>query len=249
MPYLRCSAYSLLDYYLQLCFWLIPFSIECLLYLVVKTSRPSTTSPKNCLLASSSLCLTLSRDVSRITSGFFLVFISYNYQWIFLIIYINTRGFSAYYTTVGGALLFILTIHTICQPYIKRVHNIIDTRLFANLVLINSLSFFNYYRTRGQRDIEEGTTVLPATMQLVLIYLPMVVMCVYLIMILCKNVEKCGWKKPFVNNAAFLMPGRKNRLRELIRTIIISVVPWILVMRSLLTIDLWMRILPTQVDT
>ena len=154
------------------------------------------------------------KDNFRFFSGLYFL-----YRWIILIIYMNTRGFSAYYTTVGGALLFILTIHTICQPYIKRVHNIIDTLLFANLVLINSLSFFNYYRTRGQRDIEQGKTVLPAIVQLVLIYLPMVVMCVYLIMISCKNVEKCGWKKPLVNNAIFLMPGRKNRLRQLIRTI------------------------------
>ena len=138
------------------------------------------------------------------------------YRWMVLIIYMTTRGFSAYFTAVGGAFLLILTIHTVCQPYIKRAHNIIDTLLFANLVLISSLSFFNYYRSRGQRDIERGGTILPATVQLVLIYLPLVVMCVYIVMILCKNIEKCGCKKLL---ATLPFPERKSKLRVLIRTI------------------------------
>ena len=128
----------------------------------------------------------------------------------------NTRGYSAYHTAVGGIFLLILTIHTICQPYIKRVHNIIDTLLFANLVLITSLSFFNYYRSRSQRDIQEGGTVLPAAVQLVLIYLPMVVMCAYFAMVLCKNVKKCGHKGP---RSLSTGAGQKSKLRELIRTI------------------------------
>ena len=152
------------------------------------------------------------KDNFRFFAGLYFL-----YRWTVLIIYMNTRGFSAYYTAVGGVFLLILTIHTICQPYIKRVHNIIDTLLFANLVLINSLSFFNYYRSRSQRDIDQGRTVLPATVQLVLIYLPMMVMCVYLVMILCKNVEKCGCKKPSAKTLPF--PGQKSRLRELIRII------------------------------
>jgi hypothetical protein len=152
------------------------------------------------------------KDNFRFFAGLYFL-----YRWIVLIIYMTTKGFSAYYTAVGGVFLLILTVHTICQPYIKRVHNIIDTLLFANLLLINSLSFFNYYRSRGQRDIEQGGTVLPAIVQLVLIYLPMIVMCMYIVAILCKNVEKCGCKKSL---AALPFPEQKNRkLRELIRTI------------------------------
>ena len=138
------------------------------------------------------------------------------YRWMVLIIYMTTRGFSAYFTAVGGAFLLILTVHTVCQPYIKRAHNIINTLLFANLVLISSLSFFNYYRSRSQRDIERGGTIFPATVQLVLIYLPLVVMCVYIVMILCKNIEKCGCKKSL---ATLPFPERKSKLRVLIRTI------------------------------
>lgn len=156
------------------------------------------------------------KDNFRFFAGLYFL-----YRWIVLIIYMNTRaiGFSAYYAAVGGVFLVILTVHTLCQPYIKRVHNIIDTLLFANLVLINSISFFNYYRSRSQRNIKDGGTVLPATVQLVLIYLPVVVMCVYVVMVLCKNVEKCGCNRLLASRSMLPFPGQNSKFRELIRTI------------------------------
>ena len=117
------------------------------------------------------------------------------YRWTIFLIHMNTSRFSVYYTAVGGALLLLLTLHTICQPYIKRVHNIIDALLFTNLILINSLSFFNYHTSRTPRGIEQGTTLTSSIIQLVLIYLPLVVIGAYILVRLCKSISKYGWRK------------------------------------------------------
>lgn len=108
------------------------------------------------------------KDNFRLFAGFY-----FPYRWTFLLVYIFLKDFSAYYTTVGGCLLFILTLHTICQPYIKRAHNIIDALLIAHLVINNSLSLYNYHKSHNRR-VQYGATVSPAIVQLVLIYLPLV---------------------------------------------------------------------------
>ena len=154
------------------------------------------------------------KDNFRFFAGLYFL-----YRWIILIVYMNTNGFSAYYTAVGCVFLFILTLHTICQPYISRIHNITDTLLFADLVLINSLSFFNYYRSRTLRGIELGGTVRPATVQLVLIYLPIVVMCVYLVIVLCKSVQKYGCQRRLPSSVSAIFPGKNSKLRKLVRMI------------------------------
>lgn len=89
------------------------------------------------------------------------------------------KDFSQYYTTVGTILLLILMLHTIFQPYTNKHHNLIDALLFANLLLINSLSSFNFQKINS-RKAQYGATVIPAVVQLVLIYLPLVIMLIYL---------------------------------------------------------------------
>ena len=112
------------------------------------------------------------------------------YQWTILLICMNTSRFSFYYIAVGGALLFLSTVHTICQPYIKRAHNIIDALLFTDLILINFLSFFNYHISRTPKGIEQGTMLTSSIVQLVLIYLPLVVMGAYILVRLYKSISK-----------------------------------------------------------
>ena len=147
------------------------------------------------------------RDNFRFFSGLYFL-----YRWTFLLIHWNTVNFSAYYTGTGGILMFMLTLHTVCQPYIKRVHNIIDTLLFANLVLVNSLSFFNYHKTRSQK-VQYSATVSAAVVQQVLIYLPLIVIGTYLVTILCQQVMKYG----ICRNSKFLT--KQSKLMKLIRTI------------------------------
>ena len=131
------------------------------------------------------------KDRLRFFAGLYFL-----YRWSFLLVSSNTELYSIHYTSIGGVLVFILTLHTICQPYVKRAHNIIDTLLFSNLILINSLLFFNYHNSQNQTSQYKAILDSAAAVQLVLICLPMMVMCMYLLIILCKQVFKhaCGSK-------------------------------------------------------
>ena len=123
------------------------------------------------------------------------------YRWMILLIDINSVGFFEYYTAVGGFLVFILTLHTVCQPYIKRAHNVIDALLLCNLALINSLSLFNFYRSNNPK-IPNSTIITSATVQLVLIYLPALVMTARILFRFYRYVFRISTKTNFVTKRA-----------------------------------------------
>ena len=125
------------------------------------------------------------KDNFRFFAGLYFI-----YRWIFRLIYLYSE-YSVYYTTVTIALVVILATHTVCQPYTKRSHNIVDALLFSNLLVIASLSFFNFHQSRHTRTLQYHVMV---DIQLVLIYLPLVAMAVYLLLILCKKVIGRGCK-------------------------------------------------------
>ena len=148
------------------------------------------------------------KDNFRFFAGLYFL-----YRWTFLSIHWNTGNFGAYFTGTGGILLFMFTLHTICQPYIKREHNIIDALLFANLILINALSFFNFHKRRS-REIEYEATVTAVTIQLVLIYLPLAVIFAYFLTMLCWQFIKYGTNKSenFATCVGFVLPKRFSGL-------------------------------------
>ena len=141
------------------------------------------------------------------------------YRWTVLIIHMSTSSFSVYFTVIGSFVLFLLTVHTICQPYIKREHNIIDTLIFAALVLITFLSFFNYHRSRGQNEAKREAIVIPSIVQLMLIYLPVIVVGMHILKHLCKNFAISGCKTLLADFFTIIIPKRASRLRELVQTI------------------------------
>jgi predicted outer membrane repeat protein len=152
------------------------------------------------------------RDNMRFFAGLYFL-----YRWIILLVYVVTHSYSIYYITIIGGLVGILALHAICQPYVKRSHNIIDILLLANLIIISCLSFYNYHRNHYLRGVKHSTTAPAAIVQLVLIYLPLIALCTYILMIACKMVKK---RKKIVFSASDkLVPRRANRLREFIRTI------------------------------
>ena len=155
------------------------------------------------------------KDNLRFFAGLYFL-----YRWVILLVYMTARSYGAYYTYVGAALVFILTLHTVCQPYIKRAHNIIDTLLLTNLVLINFLSFFNFHRNTYQREAEDIATTFPAIVQMILIYLPLIVLCLYLLLLSCKKfIRWCECKVPLTRIVMFFVPKRATKLRMLIQHI------------------------------
>lgn len=147
------------------------------------------------------------KDNFRFFSGLYFL-----YRWIILVIFMTPDVFNVYYTVVSAVLLFILTLHTICQPYIKRVHNIIDTLLFANLLLINFLTSFNYHRNHSYQGMKHGPMVLSLAVQLLLIYIPLVAIGVYIFIAICKSVVKHGCKSLSVT----VLSKNTSALRELV---------------------------------
>ena len=122
------------------------------------------------------------KDNLRFFAGLYFL-----YRWTLLLVYF-VKDFSQYYTTVGTILLLILMLHTIFQPYTKKCHNLIDALLFADLLLINSLSSFNFQKINS-RKAQYGATVTPAIVQLVLIYSPLVIILTYFLCKCTKNLR------------------------------------------------------------
>ena len=132
------------------------------------TLKPSLDSFQGCF-----------KDNLRFFAGLYFL-----YRWAIPIIYMNTV-FNIYYIAIGCTLLIILTIHTIVQPYVKRAHNIIDTLLLSNLILINFFSLFSYHKSHNEKNL--GSVIASAVVQLVLIYLPLIVLCVFLLTLVCRK--------------------------------------------------------------
>ena len=82
------------------------------------------------------------------------------------------------YITVGVVLVLMLTLHAVAQPYEKRQHNIVDSLMFVNLTIINGCTLYTY---KYQADTEREAIVnVLFWIQLILIYLPLVYMCILL---------------------------------------------------------------------
>ena len=169
---------------------------------------PSTTSLKP-FLDSFQDCF---KDNMRFVAGMYFL-----YRWIIFLIHIGTVGFFEYYTAIGGVLVIILTLHTVCQPYIKPTHNIIDALLLCNLVLIDSLSLFSFYRSNNPK-IPNSAIIPAATVQMVLIYLPMLVMIVLMLTYFCKYIYRCLYKSQVTSKMIFV-PKRARKLKDLVRSI------------------------------
>ena len=153
------------------------------------------------------------KDNFRFFSGLYFL-----YRWIIPLIHMTPGIFNVYYTAVSGVLVFIITLHTICQPYIKRTHNIIDALFFANLLLVTLLSSYNYHKSHGCKKTQREGINSSSIVQLVVIYLPLVVIGAYLLMSLCKKVIGCGYEilSTKFNIRTIFIPARVSQLRELV---------------------------------
>ena len=128
------------------------------------------------------------KDNMRFFAGLYFL-----YRWIGLILDATYSNYGLFYTVVEISLVIILALHAICQPYIERIHNIIDTLLFADLAIINALSFASYYISQSSGDKTIIKTL--AAIQLVLIYLPIVIVvivCALVTVLNCKCICENG---------------------------------------------------------
>ena len=128
------------------------------------------------------------KDNLRFFAGLYFL-----YRCVPLLLDIFVPSYSAFYTAVEVFLVVILALHAFCQPYAQKRHNMIDALLFADLAIINAITFVHYYIFSiivGRQRLTEYITPTVAT-QLVLIYLPLLVAIVYILVWFCR----CGCRK------------------------------------------------------
>ena len=134
----------------------------------------------------------------------FFAGIYFFYRWVAVIVYAIVSKISLFYTVTLLFLILLLVVHCICQPYQKRWHNILDALLFANLIVINGLTSQHYFSKRVDVGIYYGKIIaVSQTVQVILIYLPLVYMAVYiatqlLSKTLCKGVKEKPSEEDFM---------------------------------------------------
>ncbi len=125
------------------------------------------------------------KDEFRFFSGLYFI---YRFFIMFNVLY-NYLQDSFFFLEIQ--LLLMLVIHAVCQPYKKRLHNIIDTLLLGNLAVIIAITYYNltYSNTLSGTNIDvTGLSVVSC----ILIILPIVVAVCILAYIFC--VKRC-WLK------------------------------------------------------
>ena len=98
-------------------------------------------------------------------------------------------NYSAFYTAVQVFVIVILALHAYCQPYTQRWHNMIDALLFADLAIMNAITFAHYFLSNtltGRQRLMDY--IIPSVaVQLTLIYLPLFVAVMYIFVWICKR--------------------------------------------------------------
>ena len=82
----------------------------------------------------------------------------------------------------------MLLVHSIFQPYKKRLHNIVDSFIFFNLSLINGITVYNYHYTKIDFAEKTGTYAL-IKVQVLLAYLPLVYFTIYTVKCLVNKIR------------------------------------------------------------
>ena len=128
------------------------------------------------------------KDNLRFFAGFYFL-----YRWMVPIVY-STSSLGTGYIITEILLILMLAIHAFSQPYMKRVHNMVDTILFTDLLLINSITCIHYFLFQSQenRHAVKQTVVKTSIIQAVLIYLPFIIMVIYVLAMGYKRISHCS---------------------------------------------------------
>ena len=111
------------------------------------------------------------KDNFRFFSGLYFI-----YRSLFIISMTFPRLEFAY-ILLEVLLLSMLILHAVCQPYKKRLHNIIDALLFGNLAVINAITMYNFSTLRSVIPLDVSIT---SWIQIILIFFPLLIMLIYL---------------------------------------------------------------------
>lgn len=77
------------------------------------------------------------------------------------------------FTIIEVQLIIILAIHAFVWPYRKKIHNVIDLFLFANLAIINFLKLLNFFYAENGAQSEKFILGIHL-LQLLFVYIPII---------------------------------------------------------------------------
>lgn len=113
------------------------------------------------------------RDKFRFFSGLYFI-----YRVLILASYSITRSISQFFIVSQFLLVTFMGLHSVVQPYRKQSHNIIDSLIFTNLIVINGCTIFlEVYNVESRENHFAGgqrIVSLFVAVQVILLYVPMV---------------------------------------------------------------------------
>ena len=155
------------------------------------------------------------KDHLRFFAGIYFL-----YRWIALLMFALVPTVTGFYMSLGNAYILVLMLHTVFQPYTDRVYNIVDGCLLAILAVIYSIAGYNYLFSQGNIEpyaIQSTYITTTASIQLILIYIPIIGMAVYLIFLLYQRITQKSKKNHPISSFVIVEPPR-----ELVRSVDIN---------------------------
>ena len=183
LPPILLMAYPLLNKVLAF------FGIEEYRLVTIISQKLPITSSLKPLLDCFQGCF---RDDMRFFAGLYFL-----YRWMAPIVYTLASSLGSAYVITEIFLILILAIHAFSQPYTQRVHNMVDTILFTDLLLINSITCIHYFLFQSQ-ELKSTVSKIVATtakIQATLIYLPLIAVMIYVIILVAKQVYSFRYRK------------------------------------------------------
>lgn len=129
------------------------------------------------------------KDDFRFFSGLYFI-----YRLLTIAAYSFSIGLTQFYIIVEVMFITMLMLHALAQPYKKKWFNVIDTLIFSNLTIINTLSIFVY--TKSPEKLYKEMITAAIHIQTLFISLPLVVMLLLLVFYLVwkgKQLITCQW--------------------------------------------------------
>ena len=114
------------------------------------------------------------KDEYRFFAGLYFI-----YRLIILLI-VTLFKLEDIYFLLEVLIILMILLHTICQPYKIGIHNKIDTLLFINLAIINTITLYNFTNVNSDL-LNEKAAMITSVIQSHLIILPLIVIMCYLI--------------------------------------------------------------------
>ena len=116
------------------------------------------------------------KDEYRFFAGLYLLYCA-----LIMVMNITVQTAVGYYAAVELVLVSIMVLHSLFQPYKKRLHNITDLLLFFNLAFLNGIAQYTYATFATSQEIvpHETTIVFWNTLMIILLFIPLICVAAY----------------------------------------------------------------------